>query len=278
MTLAPTAGIGFKPQHADDVFACASPALWLEIHPENYAVDGGPRLALLDALASRFPLSLHGVSLSLAGETPPDPVWLRRLRTLIERTQPVLVSEHLAWSSWDGNYLPDLLPFPRTHEALSIIVEHVDRTQTALGRRISLENPSHYLPIDGHEWSETAFLSELARRTGCGLLLDINNVHVSARNLAADAHDYIDAFPLSLVTEIHLAGHAFDEGLEGLLIDSHDAPVATEVWDLYSYTLQKTGPVPTLIERDGNVPSFPTLLAERDIAQAILANAHGRTP
>lgn len=278
MTLAPTAGIGFKPQHADDVFACASSALWLEIHPENYAVDGGPRLALLDALASRFPLSLHGVSLSLAGETPPDPVWLRRLRNLIERTQPVLVSEHLAWSSWDGNYLPDLLPFPRSHEALSRIVEHVDRTQTALGQRISLENPSHYLPLEGHDWSETDFLAELAKRTGCGLLLDVNNVYVSAKNLGTDAHGYIDAFPLSSVTEIHLAGHAPDEGLDGLLVDSHDAAIATEVWDLYSYTLQKTGPMPTLIERDGNVPSFPTLLAEREIAQAILANAQGRTP
>lgn len=278
MTLAPTAGIGFKPQHADDVFACASSALWLEVHPENYAVDGGPRLALLDALASRFPLSLHGVSLSLAGETPPDPVWLRRLRNLIERTQPVLVSEHLAWSSWDGTYLPDLLPFPRSHEALLRIVEHVDRTQTALGQRISLENPSHYLPMDGHEWSETEFLAELAKRTGCGLLLDVNNVYVSAENLGTDAYGYIDALPLSSVTEIHLAGHAPDKGLDGLLIDSHDAAIATEVWDLYSYTLQKTGPMPTLIERDGNVPSFPTLLAEREIAQAILANVHGRTP
>lgn len=271
MTIAPAAGLGFKPQHFDDALRCASPGLWLEVHPENYLVDGGPRLAMLDALAARFPLSLHGVSLSLAGAAAPDATHLARLRRLVDRVQPALVSEHLAWSSWGGHYLPDLLPVPRTHETLAHTVANVARTQDALGRRISLENPSHYLPIDGHDWSETDFLAELCRRSGCGLLLDINNVHVSAHNLGTDAGDYLDRFPLDAVTEIHLAGHAPDAELgDALLIDSHDAPVADVVWNLYRGVIARCGARPTLIERDGDVPAFAGLLVEREHAQALL--------
>jgi uncharacterized protein (UPF0276 family) len=266
------AGMGFKPQHIDDALHCASPGLWFEVHPENYLGDGGPFPAMLDTLADRHPVSLHGVSLSLASTAAPDPNHLRRLRRLVDRVNPVLVSEHLAWSSWDGIYLPDLLPFPRTHEALACVVENVQRSQDALGRAMSLENPSHYLPIDGHDWSETDFLAELVRRTGCGLLLDINNVHVSANNVAFDAHAYLGAFPLHAVTEIHLAGHAVDEGLAGgLLVDSHDSPVAEPVWELYRHALMLAGPRPTLIERDGNVPAFDELHAECQRAAALLA-------
>ncbi|MBS7456874.1 DUF692 domain-containing protein [Coralloluteibacterium stylophorae] len=272
MASAPAAGIGFKPQHADDALRCRAEALWLEVHPENYLVDGGPRLALLDALAARFPLSLHGVSLSLAAAAPPDATHLARLRRLIDRVQPVLVSEHLAWSSWDGRHLPDLLPFPRSHEALARVVANVSRTQDVLGRRIALENPAHYLPLDGHDWSETDFLAELVRRSGCGLLLDINNVLVSAHNLGGDARRYVDAFPLEAVTEIHLAGHTVDAGLgDALWIDSHDAAVSEEAWALYRHAIARGGPRPTLIERDGNVPAFAVLLAERERAQRLLA-------
>jgi uncharacterized protein (UPF0276 family) len=273
MTIAPAAGLGFKPQHLDDALRCVSPGLWLEVHPENYLVDGGPRLAMLDALADRFPLSLHGVSLSLAGASGPDPAHLARLKRLVDRVQPALVSEHLAWSTWGGRYLPDLLPVPRTHETLAHAVANVSRTQDALDRAISLENPSHYLPIDGHDWSETDFLAELSRRSGCGLLLDINNVHVSAHNLGTDAVDYLDGLPLDAVTEIHLAGHATDAQLgDALLIDSHDAPVADAVWALYRHVIARGGPRPTLIERDGEVPAFAELMLERDRAQSLLAS------
>jgi uncharacterized protein (UPF0276 family) len=268
--MSPAAGLGFKPQHFDDVMRSASDALWLEVHPENYMVDGGPRLAMLDALAERFPLSLHGVSLSLGAAALPDAAQLRRLRRLVDRVQPVLVSEHMAWSTWAGRYVPDLLPFPRTHEALAHMVRNVVHTQEQLGRQISLENPSHYLALEGHDWSETDFLAELVRRSGCGLLLDVNNVFVSTNNLGDDPLAYLDAFPLHAVTEIHLAGHAADEADKDLFIDSHDTPIAESVWALYEEAVSRCGARPTLIERDGNVPSFTTLLAERERAHALL--------
>lgn len=259
-----TAGVGFKPQHIDEALACAEAGVWLEVHPENYMVDGGPRLAMLDALAQRHPLSLHGVSMSLGSAEPPDAVHLARLRRLVDRVQPVLVSEHLAWSSWEGRYVPDLLPFPRTGEALNRVVEHVQRMQDALGRRVAVEHPSHYVVIEGHAWSETDFLGELARRSGCGLLLDINNVHVSAHNLRYDAMDYLDAFPMREVMEVHLAGYAVDDAVPGgLLIDSHDSEVNESVWALYDRVIECAGPLPTLIERDGDVPAFRQLIDER---------------
>jgi uncharacterized protein (UPF0276 family) len=270
MSMSPAAGLGFKPQHFDDVMSSMSSGMWLEVHPENYMVDGGPRLAMLDALAARFPLSLHGVSLSLAAAALPDAVQLQRLRRLIDRVQPALVSEHMAWSAWAGRYVPDLLPFPRTHEALGHLVRNVMHTQERLGRQISLENPSHYLMLDGHDWSETDFLAELVRRSGCGLLLDINNVYVSMHNLGGDPLAYLDAFPLNAVTEIHLAGHAVDDSDTTLLIDSHDTPVADPVWSLYRHVLSLGGARPTLIERDGDVPVFPCLVAEREQANALL--------
>lgn len=265
------AGLGFKPPYIDEALACASPGMWFEVHPENYMADGGPRVAMLDALADRHPLSLHGVSLSLAAAAPPDADHLRRWRRLVDRVKPVLVSEHLAWSAWNGQYAPDLLPFPRTHEALVRIADNVSRTQDALGFRLSLENPSHYLRLEGHDWSETDFLAELVRRSGCGLLLDVNNVLVSAHNLGTHAHAYIEAFPLHAVTEIHLAGYSVDEAVAGgLLIDSHDAPVSDTVWELYRHVLALAGPRPTLIERDGNLPSFETLHQECGRAAILL--------
>ena len=268
------AGLGLKPQHYDAALACRAPGLWFEVHAENYLVDGGPRLHWLQAVRAAHPVSLHGVSLSLAGAAPLDDAHLRRLAALTRRIEPALVSEHLAWSAWDGRHFPDLLPFPRTGEALRMICAHIDQTQAALGVRIAIENPSHYLRIDGHDWDEIDFLQELAARTGCGLLLDVNNVHVSARNLGFDAEAYLDRFPAESVLEIHLAGFSTDPALgDSLLIDSHDAPVAPEVWALYRRLVRRIGARPTLIERDGDVPEFDALLAERSIADRELDRA-----
>jgi uncharacterized protein (UPF0276 family) len=271
MTTNLSAGLSLKPQHFDAALACSAPGLWFEVHLENYLVEGGPRVAWLDAMAARHPVSLHGVSLSLAADAAPDEVHLARLAALVRRVKPALVSEHLAWSAWRGSYAPDLLPFPRTHASLSRICENIARTQDALRRRIAIENPSHYLRFEKHDWDEVDFLKTLAQRTGCGLLLDVNNVFVSARNLGYSAEAYIDAFPGSAVMEIHLAGHAPDPGLgQALLIDTHDAPVAPGVWALYARLLARIGPRPTLIERDDHVPAFADLLAERAQAHALL--------
>jgi uncharacterized protein (UPF0276 family) len=274
MTTALTAGLGLKPQHYDAALACRAEGLWFEVHPENYMVAGGPRLAWLEAIRAHHAVSLHGVALSLAADARPDASHLARLAALARRIEPALVSEHLAWSTWRGVYHPDLLPFPRTDEALSRIADNISRTQDALQHRIAVENPSHYLRIDGHAWGEIEFLAELALRTGCGLLLDVNNVYVSARNLGYSAETYLDAFPGEHVVEIHLAGHTPDPILgEALLVDSHDAPVAPTVWALYERLIRRIGARPTLIERDGNLPHFATLLAERERAAVLL-----RTP
>lgn len=268
-----TAGLGLKPQHYDAALACSTAGLWFEVHPENYMVAGGPRLAWLEAIRSKHPVSLHGVALSLAADAEPDAAHLKRLTELARRVEPALISEHLAWSTWRGAYHPDLLPFPRTSEALARIADNISRAQDALQRRIAVENPSHYLRLDGHEWSETDFLHELARRTGCGLLLDVNNVYVSARNMGYSAEDYLDAFPGKPIMEIHLAGHSPDPKLgNALLVDSHDAPVAPAVWALYERLIRRIGARPTLIERDDNLPAFDELLTERDRADHVLRN------
>jgi uncharacterized protein len=263
------AGLSLKPQHYEEARGCNARGLWFEVHPENYMVEGGPRLAWLEAVRERHPIALHGVALSLAADCAPDERHLSRLNALAARVQPAWVSEHLAWSAWRGHYFPDLLPFPRNRVALARIEANIARTQDVLGRRIAIENPSHYARVEGHEWSETDFLAELARRTGCGLLLDVNNVYVSACNMGFDAYAWIDAFPTSAVMEIHLAGHSADAHTP-LLIDSHDAPIAESVWALYEYVLARNGPRPTLIERDDHIPAFGELLAERERAQALL--------
>jgi len=266
-----TAGLGLKPQHFDAALATTDAAIWFEVHPENYLVDGGPRRAMLECIRARHPVSLHGVSLSLAADAAPDQAHLARLAALVHEIEPVLVSEHLAWSAWRGTYLPDLLPFPRTQAALARMVSNIACAQDALGRRIAVENPSHYLSIEGHDWGEIDFLQELSHRTGCGLLLDVNNVYVSANNMGYCADAYIDAFPADAVMEIHLAGHTPDpQWGQRLLIDSHDAPVATAVWRLYERLIARIGPRPTLIERDDQIPSFAELLAERRKAHALL--------
>ncbi len=266
-----SAGVSLKPQHYDEAAAAPADGLWLEVHPENYMVDGGPRLAWLDTLRARHEIALHGVGMSLAADAKPDAAHLQRLAALVARVEPAIVSEHLAWSGWRGAYHPDLLPFPRTSEALDRLVDNVERMQLAVRRRVAIENPSHYLRIDGHADDEIAFLTALARRSGCGLLLDVNNVHVSARNLGFDADAYIDAFPGEHVDEIHLAGHSADPTLgEALLIDSHDAPVAPEVWRLYERLIARIGPRPTLVERDDKMPAFGVLLAERQRAESVL--------
>jgi len=268
-SLAATAGLGLKPEHYRSVLESEADGLWLEVHPENYMVDGGPRLAWLEAIRRNRPLSLHGVGASLGSEIDPD--HLARLKALADRFEPDQVSEHVAWSTWEGRYFGDLLPLPYTQEALDRLTGNIDRVQTALGRRLLIENPSLYAPIKG-EMSEIEFLSEAVRRTGCGLLLDINNVFVSANNVGRDAIAYLDAIPHEAVGEIHLAGHAEDANLGAdLLIDNHGAPVSDAVWALYERFIQRAGPRPTLIERDAALPAFDTLLAERDRAQAVLS-------
>lgn len=265
------AGLGLKAEHYAEAAECAAEGLWFEVHPENYMV-GGTRRAWLQRIGERHPLSLHGVSLSLAADASPDSEHLRRLRELVDLLDPVLVSEHLAWSTWRGSYHPDLLPFPRTDEALARIADNVQRTQDALGRRIAVENPSHYLRLDGHAWDEIDFLVELTRRTGCALLLDVNNVHVSAHNLGYDACAWLQRVPAAAIAEIHLAGFSPDEA-GTLLIDSHAAAIVEPVWALYRQLIQRIGPRPTLIERDDAIPAFAELLAERDIAQTVLMGA-----
>jgi hypothetical protein len=266
-----TAGLGLKPQHYAEALGSGAAGLWFEVHPENYLVDGGPRLRWLDAIRVEHPVSLHGVSLSLAADAEPDAAHLRRLGQLCRRIEPALVSEHLAWSVWDGAYFPDLLPFPRTTEALRRIAANIGLAQDALGRQIAIENPAHYLRIDGHEWDEIDFLAELAAQTGCGLLLDVNNVFVGARNLGYSAEDYLDRFPARAVLEVHLAGHSADLQLgDRLLVDSHNAPVAPQVWTLYDRLIERIGARPTLIERDDNLPEWASLMAERDLAHQVL--------
>lgn len=270
MSLMITAGLGLKPEHFEDAFTSKALGLWFEVHPENYFIPGGPKLKWLQQIRTKHPISLHGVGLSLASDATPNLNYLKQLKILIEEIQPVFVSEHLAWSTWQNVYYPDLLPIPRTKEALQRIVDNIERTQTFLKRTIAIENPSHYLQLP-HDCDEIDFLKEIAQRSGCNLLLDINNVYVSAHNLNYNPFDYINRFPTQYISEIHLAGHSNDPNLgEGLLIDSHDAPIDQAVWDLYFALIQHIGPRPTLIERDGNLPSFNALLNERDIAHSKL--------
>lgn len=272
MTVGLRAGVSLKPEHYATALDEEADGLWFEVHPENY-LAGGARRAWLNRFAEKHSLSLHGVSMSLAADAPPDPQHLLRLRGLIDEIQPVLVSEHLAWSMWRGIYHPDLLPFPRTTEALNRITENVDRAQDALGRQIAIENPTHYLVID-HDYDEIDFLVEIVRRSGCTLLLDINNVFLSGNNLSFDPFEYLTRFPSHAVAEIHIAGFQADEALgDALLVDSHDAQVAEPVWSLLERFLSLAGPRPVLLERDGNVPEFFELMAERNRADQLLQDS-----
>ncbi|MFW2392207.1 MAG: MNIO family bufferin maturase [Alphaproteobacteria bacterium] len=268
----PRAGVGLKPEHYRDILDDAPDIGWFEIHAENYMGEGGTPHACLTAVRERYPLSLHGVGLSIGGASPLDTEHLARLRVLIDRYQPALFSEHLAWSSHDTVYLNDLLPLPYTAETLDRVCGHIDEVQDTLQRQMLLENPSTYVAFAETSMSEVAFLCEIVRRTGCGLLLDVNNVFVQATNHGFDARTYLDSFPVEHVREIHLGGHAEDEDDDGasLLIDDHGREVADPVWGLYAHALSRTGPVPTLIEWDNDVPSWPALFAEAKLADAAI--------
>jgi uncharacterized protein len=267
-----TTGLGFKPEHFHAILAQPGAVGFFEVHAENYMGDGGAPHAMLTALRRDHALSIHGVGLSIGGAGGLNRDHLDRLRQLIDRYQPASFSEHLAWSSHGAAWLNDLLPLPYTQETLTTICTHIDQVQDRLGCRMLLENPATYVTFEQSTWAETAFLTEVTRRTGCGLLLDINNVFVSATNHRFDAQAYLAAFPLTAVGEIHLAGHDTEELPSGpLLIDSHGAPVADPVWALYAHVLEQTGPLPTLIEWDTDVPDFPVLLSEAARAKAVLA-------
>jgi len=276
--LPPRPGVGYKPQHLAAILADPGPVGWLEIHAENYMGAGGRPHAQLRALSERIPLSVHGVGLSIGGQGALDPDHLARLQHLVGWLQPASFSEHLAWSTHDGAFLNDLLPLPYTAATLTRVADHVAQVQDALGRRMLLENPSSYLAFAESTWSETDFLAEIARRTGCGLLLDVNNVFVSATNLGFTPQDYIAAFALDAVGEVHLGGHATDHDDHGapLLIDSHGCAVVDPVWALLDLTLARAGPLPVLIEWDNDVPDWPVLRAEAERAAASLDRRHTR--
>lgn len=269
------AGVGYKPQHFSALLENPGAVGWLEIHAENYLGEGGRPLAQLRHLAGRFPISVHGVGLSIGGEAPLDADHLARLKALCDWLQPASFSEHLAWSTHEGAFLNDLLPLPYTAATLARVADHIDQVQEALGRRMLLENPSTYLAFAESEMAEVEFLQEIARRTGCFLLLDVNNVQVSSVNQGRSAEAYLDAFPLDLVGEIHLGGHHADRDDHGavLLIDSHAAPVEDRVWALYRRVIARGGPKPTLIEWDDDLPAWPVLEAEAARAALVLAGA-----
>ena len=265
------AGVGLRFRHHHEVARERPDIAWFEVHTENY-MGGGIAPAVLDRIRANYPLSLHGVGLSLGGAERLDAAHLARVRAVVERIEPGLVSEHLAWSTSGGVYLADLLPLPMTPEALTIVCEHVDQMQTVLRRRILIENPSTYLRFRHSCIPEWEFISEVARRTGCGILCDVNNIYVSACNHGWDPQTYLDALRPEAIGEIHLAGHSlrrFDEG-RVLRIDDHGSPVAPAVWALYSQALQRFGAVPTLIEWDNDVPPLEVLAAEAAIAQRML--------
>lgn len=267
------AGIGFKPQHFHDLMAAPERVGFIEVHAENYMGEGGVPLAQLATLRARFPLSLHGVGLSIGGESPLDDAHLERLAHLIDRFQPESFSEHLAWSTHDGAFLNDLLPIAYDAPTLARVVEHIDRVQSRLKRQMLLENPSTYVAFRQSSMDEIAFIHEVARRTGCALLLDVNNVMVSATNHGRDPLCDIKAFPAELVKEIHLGGYAETQDSLGarLLIDAHGSAVANDVWPLYRAALARTGACATLIEWDNDVPDFATLASEAGRAEAEMA-------
>jgi uncharacterized protein len=272
LPVAGLAGTSFKHEHLSAILAEGGQRGFFEVHAENYMGAGGPPHRALETLRRDHPVSLHGVCMSIGAPQPLDMAHLARFKSLVERYEPALVSEHLAWSTHETTYFNDLLPLPYTHATLELVCEHIDEVQNAISRPLLLENPSTYISFRESTMSETEFIRSIARRTGCGLLLDINNVFVSATNHGFSATEYLSGFPLASVGEIHLAGHAAQKDDEGelLLIDSHDGPVANAVWKLFEILVGQCGPIPTLIERDSNVPDWPILKAEAAAAQQIL--------
>jgi uncharacterized protein (UPF0276 family) len=271
-SIAGRVGTSLKHEHLQAILAEGKRDRFFEVHAENYMGAGGPPHAALNQIRQDHPLSLHGVCMSIGGPEPLDEAHLQRFKALVDRYEPALVSEHLAWSTHGSTYFNDLLPLPYTAATLARVADHIDQVQEAVGRQLLLENPSTYLIFLESTMSETSFIAELVRRTGCGLLLDVNNVFVSAANQGFAALDYLADFPLEHVGEIHLAGHtqqADDEG-ELLLIDSHDCPVADAVWKLFDVVIGQCGPIPTLIEWDSDLPDWARLKAEADAARAII--------
>ncbi|WP_417694277.1 DUF692 domain-containing protein [Roseibium sp.] len=266
------AGAGLKPEHVADILQDSPDIGFFEVHAENYMGDGGMPHRQLAAIRERYPISLHGVGLSIGAEGPLDRGHLSRLKALVQRYQPGQFSEHLAWSTHDTTYFNDLLPLPYTGETLTRVCDHIDQVQDVLGLRMLLENPSTYVAFAQSTYAETDFLKEIVRRTDCGLLLDVNNVHVSCVNQQWDAKTYLESFPVKAVGEVHLGGHAVDEDDAGrpLLIDAHDREVDAAVWALYEALIGRIGPVPTLIEWDNDVPAWPVLMNEAMAANAIL--------
>ncbi|MEO8995931.1 MAG: DUF692 domain-containing protein [Nitrosospira sp.] len=268
-------GVGLKAEHFRQIVDTWPDLGFFEIHAENYMVDGGPFHHYLTRIRARYPLSIHGVGLSIGGETPLDGAHLGKLAALIERYAPQSFSEHLAWSSHGGVFLNDLLPVPYNAQTLQRVCDHIDQVQAHLKRRMLLENPATYVEFAASSMAETEFIGEVLRRTGCGLLLDVNNVYVSCINHNRNPYTTIRALPLDAVGEIHLAGFAHEHDAAGdpLLIDSHGSPVAHEVWRLYEYALDRVGPVATLIERDNDIPPFDVLLGEACRAEHLLHTA-----
>ncbi|MFA4970390.1 MAG: DUF692 domain-containing protein [Sulfuritalea sp.] len=273
-------GVGLKPEHFREILVDRPNIGFFEVHAENYMVDGGPFHHYLGRIRANHCLSIHGVGLSIGSESPLDEQHLNRLAHLLDRYQPESFSEHLAWASHGGVFLNDLLPVPYHAETLARVCAHVSQVQDRLKRRMLLENPATYVEFAASTMTEADFITEVVRRTGCGLLLDVNNVHVACVNHHRDPLAYISSLPLDAVGQIHLAGFARDTDAAGdpLLIDSHGSPVAQAVWDLYACTLDLLGPTPTLIERDNDIPAFPVLLAEAHQAEAIMAAVKTRRP
>jgi uncharacterized protein (UPF0276 family) len=265
-------GVGLKPEHFKEILSTRPAVGFFEIHAENYMVAGGWLHHYLERIRVNYPLSIHGVGLSLGGPEPPDELHLDRLATLIHRYQPEAFSEHLAWSNHSGIFLNDLLPVPYTPAMLVRVCEHIDRVQERLGLRMLLENPATYLEFESSTLDEADFISEVVRRTGCGLLLDINNAYVSCINHHRNTRAYLRSIPLWAVGEIHLAGYAEDIDTSGksVLIDSHGTSINSEVWALYEFALSLLGPQPSLIERDANIPPLPVLIQEAHQAQHLL--------
>ena len=274
-TMPKRAGVGLKAEHYRVILETRPDIGFFEVHAENYMGHGGPPHRYLSAIADLYPLSLHAVGLSIGGRRPLDKDHLRRLKTLIDRYRPALFSEHLAWSTHNSGFFHDLLPLPYNSDMLEHVCEHIDEVQTTLARQMLLENPSTYVQYAQSTYSETDFIAEVSTRTGCGLLLDVNNVFIASTNHRWNPAAYLESFPLSRVQEIHLAGYSeeSDERKRPLLIDTHDRPVSESVWALFECVIGRTGPIPTLIEWDAAVPPWPTLHAEAQRTDSILSEA-----
>lgn len=272
------AGVGFKPEHFATINSAPQPIGFFEVHAENYMGAGGPPHAQLGRLREDYALSIHGVGLSIGSMQPLDKEHLRRLKLVCDRYEPESFSEHLAWSTHDTVFLNDLLPLPYTDETLARVSEHIDEVQTFLGRQMLLENPATYLLFEESTIAETDFLAAIVNRTGCGLLLDVNNVFVASTNHRMDPRDYLNRFPVQWVREAHLSGHSetIDDAGAPLLIDSHDTPVKDPVWALYEELIARTGPIASLVEWDHDVPEWPVLSAEAQLADAMLERCGAR--